>query len=220
VPAGSPPEIVAGYAAQQRALAAAMRSRGSAFYNLFLRGGDSEGAIVLLHPASRGTVRVRVDGGGGGGGTGSGGAGSPVFFAEPVVDYRALSNPADEDVEVEFVRFTRRFFAETRMAAYGPRETRPGAGVQTDEQVRAYVRANVSPSTFHPVGTAAMMPRELAGVVDEGLRVYGVKGLSVVDASVMPDLPGAYTQFTVYAIAEKVSGVSSRYLDLAMRQKG
>jgi len=66
------------------------------------------------------------------------------------------------------------------------------------------------PSTFHPVGTAAMMPRELGGVVDEGLLVYGVKGLSVVDASVQPDLPRAYTQQTVYAVAEKVSSCRLR----------
>jgi choline dehydrogenase-like flavoprotein len=61
------------------------------------------------------------------------------------------------------------------------------------------------PSSFHPIGTAAMMPQKLGGVVDENLLVYGVKGLSIVDASIMPDLPGSYTQQTVYAVAEKVS---------------
>jgi choline dehydrogenase-like flavoprotein len=60
------------------------------------------------------------------------------------------------------------------------------------------------------VGTAAILPRQLAGVVSEKLLVYGVKGLSVVDASVMPDLPWAYTQQTAYAIAEKVSSELSR----------
>jgi Choline dehydrogenase and related flavoproteins len=49
-----------------------------------------------------------------------------------------------------------------------------------------------------------MLPRELGGVVDEELRVYGVTGLRVVDASIMPTLPGANTCQTVYAIAEKV----------------
>ena len=189
LPENSPAEIVAGYAAQQKAMAAAMRSRGSGYYNLFLRGGDSEGAIVFLHPTSRGTVYVDP---------------REPYFAEPFVDYRTLSNPADVEIEVEFVKFTRRYFAETRMSKYGSEETRPGAKVQTEDELREYVFGNVSPSTFHPVGTAAMMPRELAGVVDQELRVYGVRGLSVVDASVMPDLPGAYTQQTVYAIAEKV----------------
>ncbi|KAK0742947.1 hypothetical protein B0T18DRAFT_414091, partial [Schizothecium vesticola] len=50
-----------------------------------------------------------------------------------------------------------------------------------------------------------MTPRELGGVVDQKLLVHGTKRLSVVDASVMPDLPGGYTQQTVYAIAEKVN---------------
>ncbi|SPO04930.1 related to alcohol oxidase [Cephalotrichum gorgonifer] len=190
LPADSPPTIVAGYAAQQKAMAAAMRSRGTAHYNLFLRGGGTEGAIVYLHPVSRGTVRLDP---------------SDPYFSEPEVDYRALSNPADLEVEVEFVKFTRRYFTETRMADYGAVEARPGGAVRTDEEMAAYARANVSPSTFHPVGTAAMLPRELGGVVDEGLRVYGVKRLSVVDASVMPDLPGAYTQHTTFAIAEKAA---------------
>jgi len=176
-------------------MAAAMRSHGSAYYNLFLRGGGSEGAIVFLHPASRGTVHVNP---------------ADPYFSEPVVDYRAMSNPVDVDIEVEFVKFTRRYFTETSMSEYGAVESRPGEGVQSDEEIRDYVRANVSPSTFHPVGTSAMLPRELGGVVDQELRVYGVKRLSVVDASVMPDLPGAYTQQTAFAIAEKVSLGQSR----------
>ncbi|CAI4219982.1 unnamed protein product [Parascedosporium putredinis] len=148
------------------------------------------GALVYLHPASRGTVYVNPE--------------NP-YFAEPVVDYRAMSNPADVDIEVEFVKFTRRYWTETSLSEYGPVETRPGEDVREDEDLRAYVRANVSPSTFHPVGTSAMLPRELGGVVDQALLVYGVSKLSVVDASVMPDLPGAYTQQSAFAVAEKAA---------------
>lgn len=61
------------------------------------------------------------------------------------------------------------------------------------------------PSTAHPIGTCSMLPRELGGVVGSDLRVYGTERLRVVDASVMPLLPGAYTQQSTYAIAEKVS---------------
>jgi choline dehydrogenase-like flavoprotein len=56
-----------------------------------------------------------------------------------------------------------------------------------------------------------MLPKRLGGVVDEDLLVYGVKGISVVDASMMPDLPGSYTQQTVYAVAEKASPTPTFY---------
>ncbi|KAL2129298.1 hypothetical protein VTI74DRAFT_7960 [Chaetomium olivicolor] len=182
--------VIAGYRAQQQALARSMRSKDSATYNFFLRGGHEEGSVVYLHPVSRGTVHInRAD----------------PFFSPPEVDYRALSNPVDLEVLVEFTRFTRRFFHETRMKDFNPVELTPGSDITTPEQIEAWLCAGMVPSSFHPIGTAAMMPRHLGGVVDEKLLVYGVKCLSVVDASVMPDLPGSYTQQTVYAIAEKAA---------------
>ncbi|KAF9876332.1 glucose oxidase [Colletotrichum karsti] len=190
LPEGTDSTVIAGYAAQQKALAEAMRSRGAAFYNLFLRGAQTESSFVNLHPLSRGTVEIDP---------------ADPFFKEPVVDYRALSNPADIDVQVEFIRFTRRYFLETSLAEYEPVERAPGANITSFEGLSQAIRGLVSPTTFHPIGTAAMLPRELGGVVDQQLLVYGVKGLSVVDASVQPDLPGAYTQQTVYAIAEKAA---------------
>jgi choline dehydrogenase len=190
LPKGTHPTLVAGYAAQKAALARTYRSSGAATYNIFLRGSQSEGSVVFLHPASRGSVTIDP---------------ADPFFAQPVVDYRALSNPADVEVLIEFARFTRRYFTGTRLANLGPVEVTPGAGLTTDAQLEASVRATMIPSTFHPVGTAAKLPQWLGGVVDEELRVYGVKGLSVVDASTVPDLPGSYTQQTIYAQAEKVS---------------
>ncbi|RDL40515.1 Glucose oxidase [Venustampulla echinocandica] len=190
LPVDSHPTIVAGYAAQQASLAKALRSYKSAYYNLFLGGGPSEGALVFLHPVSRGTINIVP---------------SDPFFTEPVVDYRALTNPTDIDIMVEFIRFTRRYFAVPSLAQFQPRETAPGLNVTSDSDLAEVVKNNISPSTFHPVGTAAMAPRELGGVVDEDLLVYGVKKLSVVDASIIPTLPGAYTQETVYALAEKAS---------------
>jgi choline dehydrogenase-like flavoprotein len=92
----------------------------------------------------------------------------------------------------------------TRTATFGATEFAPGTAVTTDEQWADYITESLSPSEFHPVGTCAMMPRELGGVVNEELKVYGVQGLRVVDASVMPTLVGANTCQTVYAIAEKV----------------
>ncbi|KAB5539476.1 GMC oxidoreductase-like protein [Coniochaeta sp. 2T2.1] len=189
LPAGTEKTVVAGYAAQIKAHARDLRGPTSAVYNLFVRGSRTEGSAVYLHPLSRGTVNIDP---------------ADPYFAEPVVDYRALSNPADAEVLVEFTRFTRRLFLETSLGRYGSVELWPGANVTRPEDIVAAVRDFMVPSSFHPVGTAPMMPRKLGGVVGEDLLVYGVDGLSVVDASVMPDLPGAYTQQTVYAVAEKV----------------
>ena len=189
LPAGADLTIVAGYQAQKTALANAMRSSGAAMYNLFLRGSNQEGSLVFLHPLSRGTVNINPQ---------------DPYFAHPVVDYRALTNPADADILVEFTHFTRRYFLETSLQTYDPVEAWPGANVTEPADIVDALRSVMIPSSFHPIGTAAMMPRALGGVVNEDLLVYGVTGLSVIDASIMPDLPGAYTQQTVYAIAEKV----------------
>jgi len=90
------------------------------------------------------------------------------------------------------------------LAQFSPRELRPGANITNDLDIHAALSSTLSPSTFHPVGTAAMLPLDLGGVVNQDFLVYGVEKLSVVDASIMPELPGAYTQQTVYAVAEMV----------------
>lgn len=191
LPGDTHPTIQAGYAAQMRSLAAALQSNGTAFYNLVQTGSGSTGMLVDLHPLSRGSVNID--------------ARDPAN-REPLVDYRALSNPLDAVIMGDIVRYTRRYALDNPMTkALGPSESAPGAKVQTDEEFGEWLRGSVSPTYFHPVGTCSMMPRELGGVVDQELRVYGVNGLRVVDASVIPMIPGANTCQTVYAIAEKVS---------------
>ncbi|KAI0487273.1 GMC oxidoreductase [Xylaria cf. heliscus] len=180
----------AGYKAQMQNMAAAMRSPNTAFYNHVLTGGASSGTIVDLHPLSRGTVNIDV---------------TDPFAREPVVDYRALANPVDLDVMVAILRFARRYYFETRLRDLAPRRVQPPDYVDETADLERFLRQNVNPSYFHPVGTCAMMPRELGGVVDERLRVYGVRSLRVVDASIMPVLVGANTCQTTYAVAEKAA---------------
>ena len=122
---------------------------------------------------------------------------------EPIVDYRALSNPIDIDVMVENIKFMRKYMNSSDFAAYAPREVTPGAGV-TGEALRQWVRNNHIPTLYHPIATAAKKPQSLGGVVDEELRVHGTQRLRVIDGSVIPLLPGANTQSTVYMLAEKV----------------
>jgi len=193
LPPNTDPTVAAGYKAQMLAYATALRSNGTAFYNSVTTGAGNSGILVMLHPLSRGTVNINPA--------------NPN--AEPLVDYRALSNPLDATVMMDLIRFNRRVvFNTTTNSQYGPVESQPGQAVQSDADFRTYLTNTLSPTEYHPVGTCAMMPRELGGVVDEKLKVYGVKNLRIVDGSTMPTLPGANTCQTVYAVAEKASSQS------------
>lgn len=96
------------------------------------------------------------------------------------------------------------------MTELGPRELAPGANVQSDDddddddQLRAALRQQTQPTYAHLTSTCSMMKEEYGGVVGPDLQVYGVRGLSVVDASIMLLIPATHTSATVYAIAEKV----------------
>lgn len=182
--------VVAGYRAQMQSLAQALRSNGTAFYNLVMSGGTSSGMLVNLHPLSRGTVRIDT---------------ANPAGREPRVDYRVLTNPLDPPIMADILRYTRRYHLDNPATrSFGAVEYAPGSRVTTDDQFADYLVESLSPSYFHPAGTCPMMPRELGGVVDEELKVYGTQGLRVVDASIMSVLPGANTCQTTYAIAEKV----------------
>ncbi|KAI1849569.1 hypothetical protein JX265_013575 [Neoarthrinium moseri] len=188
---GTDPTVVEGYRAQMKNLASSIRSNNTAFYSLSLTGSRAPGgASVFLHPLSRGTVNIDV---------------RKPNATEPIVDYRALSNPLDVEILVEFIKFTRLYHFNTSLAAFNPKEIAPGENVKSSEELAAYVQRSITPSEYHPSGTAAMLPRELGGVVNESLLVYGVDGLRIVDASIMPTLPGANTCQTVYAVAEKAA---------------
>ncbi|KAH6685973.1 hypothetical protein F5X68DRAFT_241315 [Plectosphaerella plurivora] len=166
LPSGTDATLVAGYAAQKSRLAALLRSDNSANYNLFLRGANFGGIVVYLHPLSRGTIYIDP---------------TDPFFAQPIVDYRAASNPLDLDIQVEFLKFTRHFYTETSLKAYGPVELSPGAHITSDEALREAIRGQMSPTCFHPIGTSAMMPRTLGGVVSETLEVYGTVTDNIAD---------------------------------------
>lgn len=93
------------------------------------------------------------------------------------------------------------------MQEVGAVETNPGTNVTTDDEIAASIRTFATSTWAHPVGTLAMMKKEYGGVVDSTLSVYGVQGLRVVDASIMPLIPATHTSSTVYAVAEKVSPI-------------
>lgn len=186
-------EQIEGYKRQQKIYARLLKEKNVQWNEIML--SIPGGSVQNNHPFSRGTVLPPHNDTNG----------------EMKVDYRALTNDLDLDVMVEIIKFMRRYMLESDLKVYNITETAPGLEVQSGEDLRKWARSVIIPSVYHPVGTAAKMPREWGGVVDEELGVHGVKGLSVVDASIMPTIVGVPTQMTVYAIAEKVS------LDMLMR---
>ncbi|OQV02229.1 hypothetical protein CLAIMM_07463 [Cladophialophora immunda] len=138
---------------------------------------------VLMYPASRGSVHVACA--------------DP--FAEPRIDYGLLAHPADVDVLAAGLAFVDRVFRSPHIRPRVKRRVYPAEAV--DVQDPATARDTVSEAVTlinHPLGTCA-----LGKVVDERLRVVGVRGLRVVDASVLPMEVSANTMATVYAIGEK-----------------
>ncbi|KAI8297122.1 Dehydrogenase xptC [Colletotrichum sp. SAR11_240] len=194
LPADTHPTVVAGYAAFKKLHAKLLRSKNTNMMWLPLMGGAG-GIVMSMHVVSHGTINI-----------------DPADpEAEPVVDYRALSNPTDLDVMVEEIEFMRRYMDSPDFAEYEPRETSPGRNV-TGEALRSWIREQYIPTNFHPIATAAKKPLEMGGVVGEDLTVHGTEMLRVVDGSIMPMLPGANTQQTVYMLAEKaVDLIKSRH---------
>ena len=103
----------------------------------------------------------------------------------------------------ESIRLTRRIVAQPAMARFAPEEFKPGPEIDGDEAL-AKAAGDIATTIFHPVGTAKMGTDERA-VVDERLRVHGIAGLRVVDASVMPTITSGNTNSPVIMIAEKAA---------------
>ena len=101
------------------------------------------------------------------------------------------------------VRVTRKLVDAPAMAAFFGEELMPGPAVDSDEALEAFIRDNLG-TTFHPVGTCKM-GRDRMAVVDPQLKVHGIDGLRVIDASVMPTVISGNTNAPVIMIAEKAA---------------
>ena len=142
---------------------------------------------VLLYPKSRGTISLA----------------SPDPAEAPRIDPNLLAVPEDADAVVRGLKLARRAFASPAFTPYKAEELFPGASVQSDGQLRDYVKRTLN-TVHHPAGSCRMGP-DADSVVDPQLRVRGVEGLRVVDASIMPFVIGGNTNAPVVMIAEKAA---------------
>ena len=184
----SSPSYLAGYKAQRSILATMYASTNASVQETGYSSG-SVMPITLVKPLSRGSISIR----------------SSDIQDEPALDFGVFTHPADIEIMVAALRINREFLKTAPMRELGPVEVVPGANVTSDEDIKTALRESVVPTYSHPCCTCPMMPEELGGVMDAELLVYGVQGLSVVDASVMPMIPATHLSATVYAVAEKVS---------------
>jgi choline dehydrogenase-like flavoprotein len=145
--------------------------------------------VQLLRPAGRGHLELA----------------SADPAAKPVMHPNFLEDPADLATLVRGVREARRIFAGAALAPFSSEEIAPGPQVQTDAQLEAALRAQVN-TAYHPVGTCKMGPAsDPLAVVDARLRVHGIAGLRVADASVMPNIVGGNTSAPATMIGERAA---------------
>jgi choline dehydrogenase len=169
---------------------------------VFTPGSYKEGMVYVLddypgmtagawqhRPESKGWVRAR----------------STDVFEDPEIQPNYLSDENDRRVHIGGMRLLRRMLSTPELAPYVDAETLPGPDVQTDDELLDFAFKNGS-TTYHLIGTARMGPdTDPMAVVDDRLRVRGLQGLRVVDASIMPSMTSANTYATTLMIAEKAS---------------
>jgi choline dehydrogenase len=159
-------------------------------YDHTRKRGDRHGFmahVCQLRPESRGYISIK----------------SADPLAAPVIQPNYLEAEEDRRAMREGVRLAREIFAQKAFDPYRGPEMMPGAHIQKDDQIDAWIRKTAE-TIYHPVGSAKM-GKDADSVVDPQLKVYGVEGLRVVDASVMPSLVSGNTNAPTIMIAEKAA---------------
>ena len=144
-------------------------------------------SVCQLRPESRGHIVIK----------------STDPLAYPAIHANYLDSPIDQQVVVDSLKLTRKLIQSQALAPYIKEEWRPGETVQTDAELLDYAR-NHGTTIYHPSGTCKM-GNDAQAVVDAELKVHGVAGLRVVDASIMPTVTSGNTNAPVIMIAEKAA---------------
>ncbi|KAI0382819.1 oxidoreductase [Hypomontagnella monticulosa] len=148
-------------------------------------------AGILSHPTSRGSVHIQ----------------SNDVFDAPAIDPNYLSNPVDIEIFAEHMLYIQSLASSPPLSDLLKQPLKPSRQIshlEDLESAKKYIRLRAA-SMWHPAGTCSMLPQETGGVVDNHLKVHGVKNLRVVDSSIVPVLPPGNLQSTVYAVAERAA---------------
>jgi len=146
-------------------------------------------SVCNLRPSSRGSIHIT----------------SKELDAPPLINPNYLSTDQDKKAAIDAVRFTRQIVAQPAFDQYLPVELKPGKQFEGDEDLLKQI-GEIGTTIFHPIGTCKMgIPSDPMSVVDSELRVIGLTGLRVVDASVMPTITSGNTAAPTMMIAEKIS---------------
>jgi len=142
-------------------------------------------SVCNLRPSSRGNIQIKSD--------------DPDTY--PSIRLNYLSTEEDRQVAVAGLKYTRKIMQADALARYEPQEWKPGPDYETDDDL-ARAAGDLGTTIFHPVGTCKMGSDTMA-VVDDRLKVHGITGLRVIDASVMPTITSGNTNAPTVMIAEK-----------------
>ncbi|MBL4682416.1 MAG: GMC family oxidoreductase N-terminal domain-containing protein [Pseudomonadales bacterium] len=142
-------------------------------------------SVCNLRPESRGHIKIK----------------SNKADDYPAITTNYLSTEADRNVAVDSLKFTRKIMQAEPLQKFSPAELKPGSEYDTDESLLA-AAGNLGTTIFHPVGTCKM-GHDTQAVVDDELRVQGIRGLRVIDASIMPTIVSGNTNAPTMMIAEK-----------------
>jgi choline dehydrogenase-like flavoprotein len=149
-------------------------------------------SVCNLRPTSRGTLTLA----------------SADSATPPRIQPNYLATEEDRRVAADSLRTGRRIVAQPALAPFTPEEFLPGPAIDDSEEALARAAGDIGTTIFHPVGTAKMgLPSDPTAVVDARLRVFGVRGLRVADASIMPTIVSGNTNSPTIMIAEKAAGM-------------
>ena len=148
-------------------------------------------SVCNLRPTSRGSVHIN----------------SKDVFAKPSINPNYLSSKEDQEVAIDAIKITRKIVANPALQKYNPTEVKPGISLQSDHDL-IKAAGDIGTTIFHPVGTCKMGAlNDPMAVLDADLRVRGIQGLRVVDASVMPKITSGNTAAPTMMIAERLASL-------------